>query len=256
MLVPNVSFGPGAAYWESDESPRERPVSAHNMLKGALYAGGAACLLFLLAPGIDTVVSSTFYGDRHFIGNSSFTVRFARDCFSAFFISACALTVVGLILSGRSKFGWLGFKFDKWLFLALCLVMGPLVVTNIGLKDHWGRARPKNVVEFGGDKIFTPPFPPATQCVHNCSFVSGEASSVYVVFFAGAFLLRRRSRKMVLLGVTMGSLAGLVRIAQGGHFLSDVIFAGVFMAATVASLQLLFEVIRRAASPDLLETAT
>jgi lipid A 4'-phosphatase len=76
--------------------------------------------------------------------------------------------------------------------------------------------------------------------------VSGEASSVYTVFFAGAFLLRRHSRKMIAGGIVLGSLAGLVRIAQGGHFLSDVIFAGILMALTAASLQLLFDTIQSA----------
>jgi membrane-associated phospholipid phosphatase len=34
--------------------------------------------------------------------------------------------------------------------------------------------------------------------------------------------------------VLVGSLVGFIRIGQGGHFLSDVIFAGVFMAIVVA----------------------
>jgi lipid A 4'-phosphatase len=33
-------------------------------------------------------------------------------------------------------------------------------------------------------------------------------------------------------GTLCGFAAGLVRISQGAHFLSDVIFAGVFMALT------------------------
>jgi lipid A 4'-phosphatase len=33
-------------------------------------------------------------------------------------------------------------------------------------------------------------------------------------------------------GTVCGFAAGLVRIAQGAHFLSDVIFAGIFMAMT------------------------
>ena len=38
---------------------------------------------------------------------------------------------------------------------------------------------------------------------------------------------------LVIGGTIAGLSAGLVRMAQGGHFLSDVIFAGVFMALTV-----------------------
>jgi lipid A 4'-phosphatase len=37
-------------------------------------------------------------------------------------------------------------------------------------------------------------------------------------------------------GTITGLLAGLVRVMQGGHFLSDVVFAGVFMALVAAGL--------------------
>jgi lipid A 4'-phosphatase len=38
---------------------------------------------------------------------------------------------------------------------------------------------------------------------------------------------------------TGGLVTGLVRMAQGGHFLSEVAFAGVFMALTVLALRAL-----------------
>jgi lipid A 4'-phosphatase len=225
------------------------------MLKAVLYIGVAASVLFLLVPGLDIAVSHLFYDGRHFIGGSSPFVRSARTCFSIFFCLTCVLTVIGMVMSARSSGPWLDLTFNRWLFLALCLIIGPLVVTNIGLKDHWGRARPRSVIEFGGAKEFSPPLQPSNQCVRNCSFVSGEASSIYIIFFAGVFLLRRNSRRMVVLGIVFGSLSGLVRIAQGGHFLSDVVFAGVFMALTAASLQLLFETLQSAGRAEVLETA-
>jgi lipid A 4'-phosphatase len=36
----------------------------------------------------------------------------------------------------------------------------------------------------------------------------------------------------VAVGTVVGAAAGFVRIAQGGHFLSDVVFAGLLMALT------------------------
>jgi len=217
------------------------------MIGTALSIGAIALLLFLALPGLDTAVTHVFYdGGNNFIGNSSQLFRALRTAFNLGFYLTCAATVLGLFVAGRSVGTCLGLAFNKWLFLALCLLLGPLVVSNIGLKDHWGRARPRDVVEFGGSKAFTPVFPPSDQCSRNCSFVSGEASAVYIVFFAAAFLLRRHGRRLILLGIVLGSLAGLTRIAQGGHFLSDVIFAGVLMALTAAGLQLLFDTIRAA----------
>jgi lipid A 4'-phosphatase len=125
--------------------------------------------------------------------------------------------------------------------MAICLITGPLVVANIGLKDHWGRARPRDVIEFSGTKAFTPPFPPANQCESNCSFVSGEASSTFIVLFAAAFLFAPYSRRFVAAGIILGALTGLIRMAQGGHFLSDVIFAGVMMAITAAGIKIVFD---------------
>lgn len=246
MWAPEVSFGP-KDHWDAQEAAERPFVFAHVMIKAALWTGAVALFLFLALPGLDTAVTHLFYIDSgQFIGNSAPLFRATRTAFNVIFYLTCAATVVGLVVAGRSAGAWLGLAFNKWLFLTLCLFIGPLVVSNIGLKDHWGRARPRDVIEFGGAKAFTPVFPPSDQCDRNCSFVSGEASSIYIIFFAAAFLLRKHARRMVLLGIILGSLAGLIRVAQGGHFLSDVVFAGVFMALTAACLQLLFDTIRTA----------
>ena len=64
------------------------------------------------------------------------------------------------------------------------------------------------------------------------------------VLVAGTYLVspRRSSwlRGVVLGGaLTYGSLLGLTRIIQGGHFVSDVFWAGSLMCFTVATLHLL-----------------
>jgi lipid A 4'-phosphatase len=123
-----------------------------------------------------------------------------------------------------------------WLYLVLCLGVGPGLVTNTLLKDQWGRARPAQIVEFGGSKTFTPPLLPADQCARNCSFVSGEAASMFAVFYAAALIVPQWSLPTMIAGTMVGLAAGLVRVVQGGHFLSDVVFAGVFMAVTAAGL--------------------
>jgi lipid A 4'-phosphatase len=115
--------------------------------------------------------------------------------------------------------------------------VGPGLVANLILKDQWGRPRPKHVAEFGGSKTFHPPILMSKQCPRNCSFVSGEASAMYIPFFAAAAMLPASAPVLVATGTVMGLAAGAVRIAQGGHFLSDVIFAGVFMALTVLAVR-------------------
>jgi lipid A 4'-phosphatase len=113
------------------------------------------------------------------------------------------------------------------IFLLFTLGIGPGLVVNTILKDHCGRARPFQVRQFGGDRRFTAAFVISDQCKTNCSFVSGDASLGYfgLAFF---FVARRRKILVATAAVFAGTLIGFVRMAQGAHFLSDVIFAGVF----------------------------
>jgi lipid A 4'-phosphatase len=242
MGGPKFAFDPSGRHEDDDEASVRSPVDAGGMLKGAAVVGGIALVVFLLVPGLDLAVARVFYiSNRQFIGSEGGFFPLLRTTFNVFFYSTCALTLVGLVMAARTSRPWLDLSLRKWLFLTLCLITGPLIVANLGLKDHWGRARPRDVIEFAGKKSYTPPFPPSAQCNYNCSFVSGEASSVFIVLFAAAFLFKPYSRKLVVLGIVLGGLSGLTRMAQGGHFLSDVIFAGVFMAVTAAVLQILFD---------------
>jgi lipid A 4'-phosphatase len=123
------------------------------------------------------------------------------------------------------------------LYLLLALGVGPGLIVNVALKDHWGRARPSQIATFGGDKHFTPALQPTDQCDHNCSFSAGHAAmGFYLVSFA--FLLRdpKRRRRTEAAALAFGAAAGLARMAQGGHFLSDVVFSGLIVYGTSAAL--------------------
>jgi lipid A 4'-phosphatase len=118
-------------------------------------------------------------------------------------------------------------------FLLLALALGPGLVVNTVLKDHWGRARPAQVTQFGGTAEFTPAPLPARQCARNCSFPAGHPA---IGFYLGAFALlaheRRRRRSLAATAVVAGAAMGLARMAQGGHFLSDVVFSGLIVVTT------------------------
>jgi len=114
------------------------------------------------------------------------------------------------------------------------MIIGPGLLVNTLFKDNWGRARPSQVEEFGGTKQFTRAALPADQCAKNCSFVSGHAS-VGFFFLAFAYVWPRRRILWLASGTALGLGIGLVRIMQGGHFFSDVIFCGivVYLSARV-----------------------
>jgi lipid A 4'-phosphatase len=206
--------------------------------------GVAAAALFIAVPSIDMEVSRQL---RLCPGAVVFApwcsedpgVELLRDMFVAVTVIIGIAIAVGLVRTLRERGKIFGLAQARWWFLIAVLAVGPGLVANVVLKDNWGRARPRTVIEFGGKKHFTPAMIPTTECARNCSFVSGEASSAFVPFFAAALLLPQFRRTLLGAGLAVGLSAGLIRVAQGGHFLSDVLFAGIFMALTASALHIL-----------------
>jgi len=204
---------------------------------GASFAGVVAAFIFVGFPQIDFAVTNLFYqGNRAFVSNFPGVGQVLRATIGLFFMAAVAASIIGLIAAAFFQRKLLTLGLRQWLFLVACLALGPGLVANVLFKNNWGRARPFHVQEYGGDQIFTPALYRSDQCIDNCSFISGEASSIYMLFFALALLLPRRRGPMIAIGIAGGTLAGFVRIAQGGHFLSDVVFAGVLMALIAQAL--------------------
>jgi len=123
-------------------------------------------------------------------------------------------------------------------YLLAVAVTGPMFLVNSVFKDQWGRARPSQVEQFGGNSQFTRAAVPADQCAKNCSFVSGHAS-VGFFFLALAFAWPRRRRLWLATGAALGLGIGFIRILQGGHFLSDVVFSGIVVYLTARGLHAL-----------------
>jgi lipid A 4'-phosphatase len=110
-------------------------------------------------------------------------------------------------------------------FLVIALVLGPALIVSYAFKEHVGRARPKEIIEFNGTKDFTRPFEISDQCKTNCSFTSGHAAMGYY-FTAFAWIAPLQYQTPIfLLSFLFGSFVGFGRILQGGHFFSDIIFS-------------------------------
>jgi membrane-associated PAP2 superfamily phosphatase len=129
------------------------------------------------------------------------------------------------------------------LFLVLLLIIGPGLLINVLLKDNHGRARPREVIEFGGNYEFGQIWERG-ETGKNSSFPSGH-SSVGFYMIAPWFLLRRQKQSQGLAwlvgGIGFGSLIGTARILQGGHFLSDVLWSGGLVYITGELLILLLD---------------
>ncbi|MCI5221433.1 MAG: phosphatase PAP2 family protein [Candidatus Electrothrix sp. AR4] len=116
----------------------------------------------------------------------------------------------------------------KAFFILLFLSLGPGLVVNVLLKDQLGRPRPREIIEFGGHHQFTQCWQPGTGG-SNSSFPSGHAA---IAFFSMApwFIFREEKQTLAAVflgtGLVFGSLVGIARVLQGGHFMSDVIWSG------------------------------
>lgn len=193
--------------------------------------------LFLIYPEIDLFVAGLLHkegGSFYFLQPGMIeATRMARwglhTIFMIAVIAAAALFIFSHFKQCKTAFG---ISQKVPLYFLLTFALGPGLLTNVTLKDNWGRNRPHQVVEFGGSNPFTPPLLIAGNCKRNCSFVCGEASTIFILFASLAMIIRRWRRQLLFAGLAMGLIAGIVRMGAGGHFLSDVIFAGLFMNMT------------------------
>ena len=108
------------------------------------------------------------------------------------------------------------------LYIWISTLVNLIVLINIIFKNMWGRARPNDILELGGVELFTPWYQISNQCAANCSFVSGDAAVGFslVIFY---FLIRKEI--YIWLALFFGFTIGIIRIMEGGHFVSDVIFS-------------------------------
>ena len=186
-------------------------------------------LLFFLFPNLDIHFSKLFFYEEKFISEKYIFVKnlrsFLKDLMVFISVFSLLLIVAGILLKKKVFF----FKRRTKLIL-LGFIVGPVIgcglIANFYFKDNWGRARPINIQEFGGDKIYAKPFTISDQCKKNCSWIGGEASAAFS-FITGTIILKNPI--YLIINLIFGIVVSLCRIAMGGHFLSDNIFAMIFM---------------------------
>ncbi len=188
-----------------------------------------SCLFITAGPSLDLYISSLFYlGDSQFLVNTHYYISiFFREALLPFIlIYTLVLPFVGRFIKIDKIF--FNYKFSiKEIFLVWwSQIMIVLIFVNLVLKNFWGRARPNDVLELGGKEVFSPWYEITNACESNCSFVSGDASVGFSII-----ILYLITKKIFFLytSIFAGFVLGLIRIMAGGHFLSDIFFAGLFI---------------------------
>jgi membrane-associated PAP2 superfamily phosphatase len=196
-----------------------------------LGVAAAFGLVFALYPELDLAIARPFYDPA----KQDFSLRFhptlawlrneSMWVVTALVAPAVAALAIKLLLpftrmlmSGRAV-----------VFLIATLILGPGLFVNVTMKDYWPRSRPIDVPEFNGSERFVPWWDPRGVCPKNCSFVAGESAGAFWTLAPAALAPLPWRPLAYAAAVSFGAAVGALRIVFGGHFFTDVVFAGVFI---------------------------
>tara|TARA_A100001011_G_C14152853_1_gene774772 strand:+ start:259 stop:981 length:723 start_codon:yes stop_codon:yes gene_type:complete len=190
--------------------------------------------VFLLFPKLDIYVSDLFFVNENFISEEITLIKDLRMILKNLMIIFPIIVIISMIIyfiNNHQKIKNREKKNRRFLYTTLGFLIGPIVgcgiIANLYFKDTWGRARPVNIEEFNGNKIYTPPLFKSDQCERNCSWISGEAAGAFS-FLSGVFLMRN-CLFFFKFNLIFGTLVIFCRLSMGGHFLSDNLFSAILM---------------------------
>lgn len=199
----------------------------------------ATAVLFALRPDLDLAAARAFFEDGKFIGVTprGETARHIGYVLPFWILGAAAALWLLRLIGVRR---WPLPSFRAVLFLAATMAVGPGLLVNVALKDNSHRPRPVQTQELGGPWEFRPWHRFDGQCQRNCSFVSGEASSAFWTL-APALLTPPPVRPAaVAAALVFGTSVALLRMAFGGHYLSDSIMSALLTLLVVLGAHRLF----------------
>jgi len=194
----------------------------------------ATLALLAARPDLDLSVAAWFHGTDGFIGQGQ-GAKFWRAFFN---VTPFVVAASYLLLYAAKRFGpWRGWAPTGAgvLVVLATFAIGPGLIVNLGFKDHAHRPRPVHVTEFGGPDAFKAWNQFDGACARNCSFASGEASEGFWMV-APALEVPGPWRGAAVAGAMLfGAATGALRMAFGGHFLSDVVAGGLISLVVIAA---------------------
>ena len=205
--------------------------------------GFVAVIVWVSFPELDLKISALFAGGA---GDGGLRFHLREHPIAKLFnevidegaVFGAWVLLFGLVFTNVMDKTFLSLARRQWWYLFFAFVTGPALIANALLKENWGRARPRNIEYFGGDKEFTPPFVITDQCATNCSFVSGDASLAWTML-AIALVVPGDRTKWIIASFVFGVIISLTRLVQGAHFASDTVFAGILMSLTAILLYMI-----------------
>jgi lipid A 4'-phosphatase len=193
--------------------------------------------VFAIWPNLDLTVTHYFYDGGSFYGRDRLA-RLARDFFRVTpFVVLTAYAALWLAKRRGVMLRWAP-SGRAVIFLIATIAIGPGLIVNLGLKDHWRRPRPVQTEEFNGPSPFKPWYETNGACIRNCSFVSGEAATGFWMVAPASVLPPPWRAPAIAAAFAFGVGAAVLRMAFGGHYLSDVLLGGLITLIVI-------EIVRR-----------
>ena len=228
--------------------PRMRPLLGPRFL---VYLGGLAGLIWasiiLSNAGLDIWLASLFHTPKAAMPWSHEYRPLYQFIYKYGTIPAALLALgcaTGLLLTiGLPR---LRLWRRRMLCVVLAVVLGPWLLCNVIFKDNWGRPRPKQIIAFGGQYPYKSVWERGPKG-QGTSFPSGHAAMGFALAYAALLIRRRRALRYALLGggAGLGAMVGLVRMIQGAHFASDVVWsAGITLGVGLILYDLVIRVPR------------
>jgi lipid A 4'-phosphatase len=211
--------------------PPQGPIIAYRRYwlpeLAVLAAAALSAIVLFASTDLDIETMRPFYhpelADPWPIANRPVWALFYRSApwvTASLAVAGVSLSIIGVMRERSKRLRLYG------LFILLCVAVGPGLIINVVLKDHWGRPRPRQIVEFGGRLEYTQPFIPSIS--YGKSFPCGHCSVGYL-YAAGWWVWRRRRPRLAVAslvsGLILGTLLGIGRMAGGAHFLSDAVWS-------------------------------
>ena len=212
-----------------------------SLLPATAAALAAVIALFSAFPNLDIAAARLFYlGGNDFAGRGSLGT-FARSIgYAVPFILLLPPVLIWLARRAGIRTGW-RVTGRAAAFLALTMALGPGVLVNLVLKDNSHRPRPVHVEQFGGKMEFRPIYRFDGACTKNCSLVSGETSAAFWTLAPALLMPQPLRAASVAAAMVFGVAVGVLRMAFGGHFLSDTVLAALLTLLVIGGIwRLLF----------------
>lgn len=143
-------------------------------------------------------------------------------------------TIPGLVVTLVALAGWFAGKLHRslavWRPYCLLVVLTTVIVSgilvNAVLKQYWGRPRPDQITNFGGQWAYRDVYRPGIPG-QGGSFPCGHCAMGFTL--VSLFFLHRRSKLIAYAGgsagIVLGSALSVTRIVQGAHFLTDTLWS-------------------------------